>query len=59
MLAKEQVKKGLKVWYYPVLGGNNKKEGVVIDDVFDICGEPCTFIDSVKSCVSLENLEIR
>ena len=57
-MTKEQAKIGAKVWYYPILGVKERKEAVVTDGPFEMCGTDCCFIDIVRSCVAIENLEL-
>lgn len=58
-MTKEQIKIGIKVWYYPILGGKEQKEAVVTDGPFEMCGTDCCFINIVRGCVAVENLEPR
>lgn len=58
-MTKEQIKIGTKVWYYPILGGKERKDAVVTDGPFEMCGTDCCFIDIVRGCVAVENLEPR
>ena len=58
-MTKEQIKIGTKVWYYPILGVKEQKEAVVTDDPFEMCGTDCCFINIVRGCVAVENLEPR
>ena len=58
-MTKEQAKIGTKVWYYPILGGKEQKEAVVTDGPFEMCGTDCCFINIVRGCVAVENLEPR
>lgn len=57
-MTKEQAKIGAKVWYYPILGGKERKAAVITDGPFEMCGTDCCFIDIVRSCVAIENLEL-
>ena len=59
IMTKEQIKIGTKVWYYPILGGKVQKEAVVTDGPFEMCGTDCCFINIVRGCVAVENLEPR
>ena len=36
-----------------------QKEAVVTDGPFEMCGTDCCFIDIVRGCVAVENLELR
>ena len=58
-MTKEQIKIGTEVWYYPILGGKEQKEAVVTDGPFEMCGTDCCFINIVRGCVAVENLEPR
>lgn len=50
---------GKKVWYYPILGGSERKAAVITSVPYEMCGTICCMIDIVSSVVDIENLEER
>ncbi len=50
---------GKKVWYYPVLGGSERKEAVITGGPYDMCGTVCCKIDILSAVVDIENLKER
>ena len=58
-MQKSEIKVGKKVWYYPILGGRERKEAVITHETYEICGTTCCNIDIISSCVDIENIEER
>jgi len=58
-MEKSEVKVGKKVWYYPILGGSQRKEAVITSEPYEMCGTVCCKIDIMTSVVDIENLEER
>lgn len=58
-MKKEEIKKGKKVWYYPILGGEKKEAAVITSEPYEMCGTICCTIDIRTSVVCIENLEER
>lgn len=58
-MKKEQIKIGEKVWFYPILGEDEREPAVITSDVKNVCGEDCCFIDCRRCVVSIENLTPR
>ena len=57
MEAKE-IKQGMKVKYFPVLGGKEYEVATVASEPFCICGTTCVMLDIKSGCIDIENLEI-
>lgn len=55
----EDIKKGRKVWYFPHMGAVPLKAIIISDEVRDICGTQCAFIDIRTGCVGIDFLEER
>ena len=58
-MKKNQIVIGKKVWYYPVLGGGERKEAVITSGPYEMCGTICCKIDILLSVVDIENLKAR
>lgn len=58
-MKKSEIKIGKKVWYYPILGGSQRKEAVITSEPYEMCGTVCCKIDIMASVVDIENLEER
>ena len=58
-MKKIKIEIGKKVWYYPILGGSERKAAVITSGPYEMCGTTCCFIDVVSSCVDIDNLEER
>ena len=56
-MKKEDVKPGKKVWYYPILGEEEREAAVITSEPFVMCGTVCCNIDICTSVVDIENLE--
>ena len=54
-----QIEIGQKVWYYPILGGSERKAAVITSGPYEMCGTTCCMIDIMSSCVAIENLKER
>lgn len=55
----KDIKKGKKVWYFPSLGETPRKAVIISDEVRDICGTQCAFIDIRVGCVGIDFLKER
>ena len=55
----KDIKKGKLVWYFPYLGAIPLKAVIISDEVRDICGTQCAFIDIRTGCVDIDFLEER
>lgn len=49
----------MKVWYYPIFGGSERKAAVVTSGAYEMYGTTCCMIDIMSSCVDIENLKER
>ena len=58
-MKKEQIKIGEKVWFYPILGKDEREPAVITSDVKNFRGYDCCFIDCRKYVVWIENLTPR
>lgn len=58
-MKKNQIVIGKKVWYYPILGGIERKEAVITSGPYEMCGTICCKIDILSSVVDIENLKER
>lgn len=58
-MKKAQIEIGKKVWYYPILGGSERKEAVITSEPYEMCGTVCCKIDIISSVVDIENLKER
>ena len=58
-MKKHEIVKGKKVWYYPILGGSERKEAVITSEPYEMCGTVCCQIDILSSVVDIENLKER
>lgn len=58
-MSKEEIKKGKKVWYRSFMGAEPKPAVIVSDEVRNVCGTDCAFIDIVSGCVDIEFLSPR
>ena len=56
-MKKSKVGIGKKVWYYPILGGIDRKEAVITGGPYEMCGTICCNIDIISSVVDIENIE--
>lgn len=56
-MKKENVKYGIFVKYYPVLGEDKYEIAHITSEIFDICGTECCKIDIRTGVVAIENLE--
>lgn len=55
-MEKNEIKKGKKVWYYSYVGATPKPAEIVSDEVRNVCGTDCAFIDIISGCVGIEFL---
>lgn len=58
-MTKDEIKIGTKVWYHPVIGEPDRREGVITSEPYEMCGTMCCMIDSCTGCVAIEALEKR
>lgn len=58
-MRKEEIKKGMNVWYFAFTGATRKPAVIVSDEVRNVCGTDCAFIDIVSGCVDIDHLEPR
>ena len=54
-----KVRIGMKVWYYPILGGTEREDAVITSAPYYVGGTACCMINTKSSCVAIENLEER
>lgn len=59
VMTREEIKKGKKVWYRPFEGAEPRPAEIVSDEVRNVCGTDCAFIDTVSGCVDIEFLSPR
>lgn len=55
----KQIEIGKKVWYYPILGGSERKKAVITGGPYVMCGTTCCNIDILGAVVCIDNLEDR
>lgn len=58
-MKKNEIVKGKKVWYYPILGGTERKEATITSEPYEMCGTVCCKIDILSSVVDIDNLKAR
>lgn len=58
-MKKKDIIVGKKVWYYPILGFEEREEAVITSEPVEGCGTTCCFIDIRTSVVAIENLKER
>jgi hypothetical protein len=56
-MKKKDVRIGKKVWYYPVLGLEEREEAVITSEPIDLYDTICCFINIRTSVVAIENIE--
>jgi hypothetical protein len=56
MKAKD-VAKGKRVIYHSYVGAEGKPAVIISDEVRNICGTDCCFIDIITGCVDIDSLE--
>lgn len=54
----KEIRQGMKVKYFPIIGGTEYEEATVVSKPFYVCGSICVFLDIKSSCIDIENLEI-
>lgn len=54
-----EIAKGKKVWYYPIMGGKERKEAIITSVPYAMCGTTCCKIDIMCSVVDIDNLKER
>jgi len=62
MINISEIKKGLKVWYFPIIKTNGDKVGgrkttIRSDEVWEVGGETVCFIEGVSEGVSIKHIE--
>ena len=58
-MKKVEIEIGMKVWYYPIFGGSERKASVITSGPYEMFGTTCCMIDIMSSCVDIENLKER
>lgn len=58
-MRKEEIKKGKKVWYRSFEGAEQKAAVIVSDEVRNVCGTDCVFLDAVSGCVGIDFISPR
>lgn len=58
-MSKEEIKKGKKVWYHSFAGAEYKPAFIVSDEVINVCGTYCAFINIFSGCVDIMFLSPR
>lgn len=58
-MKKTKIEIGKKVWYYPILGGAERKAAIITSQPYEMCGTTCCKIDIMSSVVDIDNLEER
>ena len=53
----KEIKQGMKVKYFPILGNTEYEIATVVSEPFCICGTVCVMLDIRSSCIDIENLE--
>ena len=58
-MKKKDIIAGKKVLYSPYIGCSDslKKEAVIVNGPYEVCGTDCCMIDIISSVVAIENLE--
>ena len=54
----KEIKKGMKVKYFPILGGAGYEVAEIVSEPFCVCGTVCVMLDIRSSCIDIDNLEI-
>lgn len=62
MITKNEIKKGLRVWYFPIIKTNGDKVGgikttIKSDDVWEVGGEAVCFIEGISGGVSIKHID--
>lgn len=62
MIKKEEIKKGLRVWYFPIITKDGDKvDGfkttIRSDEVWEVCGETVCRIEGRAGGVSIKHIE--
>lgn len=52
-----EIKQGMKVRYFPSIGGTESEVATVVCEPFCVCGTACVMLDIRSSCIAIENLE--
>lgn len=58
-MRKDEIQKGKKVWYSSFVGATPKPAVIVSDEVRNVCGTDCAFIDILSGCVDIDFLSPR
>ena len=58
-MKKKSIRVGAKVWYYPILGGSERKAAIITSELFEMCGATCCKINILSSVVDIDNLKER
>ena len=53
----KEIQQGMKVRYFPIIGGTEYEVATVVSEPFCVCRTACVMIDIRSSCVAIENLE--
>lgn len=53
-----EIQQGMKVKYFPIIGGAGYEIATVLSEPFCVCGTVCVLLDIRCGCIDIENLEI-
>lgn len=53
-----EIQQGMKVKYFPIIGGTGYEIATVVSEPFCVCGTVCVMLDIRSGCIDIENLEI-
>lgn len=53
----KEIKQGMKVKYFPIIGGTEYEIATVVSEPFCVCGTVCVMLDIKSGCIDIENLE--
>lgn len=53
----KEINQGMKVKYFPIIGGTEYEVATVVSEPFCVCGTVCVMLDIRSNCVAIENLE--
>ena len=54
----KEIRQGMKVKYFPIIGGTEYEEATVVSEPFFVCGTICVMLDIRSGCIDIENIEI-
>lgn len=52
-----EIQPGMKVKYFPIIGGTEYEIATIVSEPFCVCGTTCVMLDIRSGCIAIENLE--